>query len=211
MQTTWFVATIMLFYLLFFVIYKIASKGLKYSVMLILALWVINIIAFYNFKFYRYSSIAWTRLPVFSLGVIAELQGNVIIKKWNIIKSLFCSIALFFTVIFSFRNWYIVELHKPSEGLWLTYIFFVPGLLIMLTEFSKRLPKLIYSFLAKIGDVSLEMYMLHVFLLRFWKFYNLYDIFPGKFCYVLFPVFCSAVGIFLHDIINKIQRGEKKL
>ena len=69
-ETTWFVAAIVVFYLLFPMIYKIIKKGNEQTFILLAVTYALNIIAIEFIPLYNKSSIAWTRLPVFVIGAI---------------------------------------------------------------------------------------------------------------------------------------------
>lgn len=169
--TTWYVALIVLLYFLYPYIYKIQKNNSKWVVLTIVLFIIVNVVMlFLCSDYYRKVEIAFTRVPIFLLGsLIGEVLKN---KKMDSkAKVSFASyIVLFFGlyVIGILSSEFKLKIFSEDiERLMVRFggqsiaIIVVLGICILLEKFGLSIIKKGLSFL---GGITLELYLIHVFL-----------------------------------------------
>lgn len=149
-----------------------------------------------------------SRIPIFFIGVyFGHLFKHKVIINPFIIRTL-----MVLSIVFLIVQMYIVSIFDVIF-LWRNAIFFlpfaliVPGFCILLSEvFSKCSNWISYCF-AFVGKLSLEVYLVHVLLLNYWKKY-LYDwtlsnLTISFIAFFLLVLLCSFV---LSNIISPISK-----
>ena len=179
-ETTWFVFAILAFYLLFPAIFKAVNKGWKVSLLMLLMVYIVNVIGINFIPIYDKSSIAWTRLPVFMIGVIAgryidsfDLGRFQRSAQIGILSGTAAAVILF---LFIFPLNLIFDGERiPSEYMWLSYgpitVCIVTLLAAILGPLDRR-ANVIGKALETIGGISLEMYMSHIIILHWFTYYG---------------------------------------
>ena len=200
MQTTWFVCAIILFYLLVPAFYYLSKKKQNAGIILVIFGYTLNIFLSLTWEGYHQAKIAWARLPVFILGIVAYFHPQLTLNR-NTIR-LFITLSILFTVVFPIREWYTLIFGSHAEVLFLSYIFLVPGILFMLYKVISILPKGFKVFLAFVGGFSLEIYLIHVFLLRIFDFFHCVDVLKG-FYYLIIPLLTLFL-VYLYQTVRNV-------
>ena len=165
MQTTWYVCAIFLFYAIVPLLSLGIRKNKLFGILTIAGTVVLNQILWLVLPTYHVTSIVWTRLPVFTLGVFLSCHGSeIVIKRPKLWKCIFVLLAVLLTIVFPYRDWYKNVFGNNPEYLWTGYILLAPGLLWLLYKTITILSKWILCFLNLVGAVSLEIYIIHVFI-----------------------------------------------
>ena len=210
MQTTWYVCAILLFYLLIPILGLLMKKNKFCGIIVLVAIYVLNQVLWMLLPSYSVTSIAWTRLPVFALGVFLSCHGDTIeVKKPKVVKYALVLLAVLFTMIFPYREWYRNVFGNKPEYLWTGYILLAPGLLIILFEVVRRLPGFVNKGLELIGSVSLEIYIIHVFALRVLDYYKLQTVLNAWY-FVIVPVATIGIALVYYYIKTLIKHGIKR-
>lgn len=202
-QTTWFVFAICIFYLLIPVLYNIFAGGDKRIIILLVLIYLLNIIGMITIPLYRNSSIAWTRLPIFVIGCAAgkhidQLDFSLVHKKKKqIIFAGSLSLLVIFLLCFPTMSDF-QALNFPSEVLWMLYGIVTICIIAIMIILSSRFGLVANRAFDFIGEMSLEIYMIHVFVLRLFDYYELTD----RFSYMNYP-FVLAISIICSCIISK--------
>lgn len=208
--TTWFVAAICLFYFLVPFFQWIINKGEKAFVGAIFIVYILNIIGIYFFPMYYYACLVWGRLPIFMIGYYigktlkvkkAELEA----KKYRAFKAI-----CFFVV---FVGFVILQVGEADYGfsdnrgiVYLLYGLFAIPLAVVLTEMIKLISKLKFLslFLNSFGKISLEIYMIHVFMIRWIAFYNGFDRL-GYLSYLIIMVVSYIISYVVSKVIGAVS------
>lgn len=197
-QNAWFVHAIIAFYIITPLLFKIVRNGLEFSLICLGLLYFLNFLAYYYMPFYLYSSIAWTRLPIFLIGIIMAYyiphfdSQN---RRYYVMLSVLFGIILLLFVPSSLKGFYC----------WLLYAFVVIPILWVLSSLFRRLPKPINSFFSALGTISLELYLCHIMILHIARFYKL-DIPIGMWMYLLLP----TIAITCSFVVAHISKGLDK-
>ena len=187
-QTTWFVFVFLLFYLMFPFLYQtIAKKESCRNGFLVLLSCIIAIITAY-IPILKNSTIVWARLPVFMIGILVGVRGqnaayNSPSRRYLLMGVEFClaiAIGSFVSTIEIFKTIRLQQKYK-----WLLYTPMVLALLSILSVFPLKIRK--SKFLAKIGKLSLELYLIHITLLHPFEHYGLLSLF-GYWTYIILPL-----------------------
>lgn len=177
-ETTWFVFAIFVFYLLFPLIFKIVNKGLKHVLALLVFIYALNVIGIYFVPIYEKSSIAWTRLPVFVLGVISgkyidvfdleRLKPSTRISIWGGVSAMLTLSLIVFPV-----SEVVDGKRIPSEYMWLLYGPLTVMIVIMIVSLlGPRKRGFLGKLLGTVGGMSLEIYMSHIIILHWLTYYG---------------------------------------
>lgn len=191
MQTTWFVCAIMLFYLLFPVLYAIVKRSRWSGVCLTVFVFLLNILLGLKWTGYKNTMIAWARLPVFILGISTYVNSDIELSRKHIMMML--AISIVFSVIFPIRERYSAFVGNRYDLLFLSYLFLTPGVLMMSAGFVSILHVKVKRFFSLAGQISLELYMIHVFLLRIFDYYHVTEYLNGL-CYLVIPLLSILCG-----------------
>lgn len=163
----WYIPTLLSFYLLFPAAYTIINKSpVKGGLWLIAASLVP--IAYQMFGGDTHISLlSISRLPVFIAGIIAgvALKRDATLSKATMV--ILCSVG-----VIGLISMYVMSITLPIEFLWnkmlywTPFLLITPGLCIILAKTFSHMPGMICRGLKFLGSISLEMYLLQVFLLR---------------------------------------------
>lgn len=203
MDWTWFVFAILLLYAVFPLLYKICKKGLGISA----ALFIITLVLicfFYtyipnNIVSHRFA-IAYCRIPIFLIGIICAFYLNKINKEWH--RPFICIIlsVLLYLGIYSLSKFYPTLYENIFEGrIWLRFIPYVLPICYLCGWLFEKLPKL--TLINKLGEVSLELYLIHILILNLLKHYHYCELLGG-WCYLIVPFITIVISFGLHKIVK---------
>ncbi len=204
MQTTWYVYAIVVFYLLFPHIYRFVKNQKSAAKAALLILMALFAIATNYIPIVKNSMIVWSRLPVFTLGVIVGLSGREELPEMGmagkVISSLFLIAAGWFISsceifeIFDLPQVYRLLLYMPMA--WL--------IVRLQSQFNWG-----SRFWSWIGGMSLESYLLHITLLHPLKYYGIMDA-VGNWLYLLLPMLTIALSCVVmrieEFILSRLER-----
>lgn len=154
LPTSWFVVTILVYYMLFY----LSALLLKKSRNVLICLWAITIIYMATLHYYAFSSFWYESIPSFNLGMTIAYNESLIMRKlescW---KFVFYSLIACFLILF--LGDYFLQ-GEMFEGYRLSYIFqsISISLIIWLLVTVKGFPEI--SFLTAMGRVSYEIYLI---------------------------------------------------
>ena len=165
--TIWYLAYIVLLYLLYPLIYKLQKKNAQYILLLSAILVLVNLFLWnYTESFYANTEIALTRTPIFLVGsYIAQFvkYPSPSEKKagWWILAYLIVTVTAFAGSIFArpYHRDFAVMLYRYGGGGAVLVLIIVVGKLLSMRE----LPFLKKT-LSFYGGISLEFYLISVFI-----------------------------------------------
>lgn len=171
-QTTWFVFAILWLYILFPLIYRIIIYSRKAALILMFVLYGIIILSYLE-PFHQNYAIALTRFPVFVLGSIMayyKVEPRMNVKWWIFFLGwifVFMGVAPINDIVYS-RS-------LPRPFLWMFFITLVLPIVYTLGWLFGKTAKegVVMKLLLFTGNLSLEVYMVHVMILNIAKWYNL--------------------------------------
>ena len=206
---TWYIAFIIIAYIFYPLIYKFNNKTKGVStVFLICASVIIEFILFKtNNILYQNAERALSRIPIFLFGV---LLSDLVLNK-NI-KIHFCAVIGAFVIaigIFLFADRLHIILMRYAYGIMAICLIVLYSFLRTIFNF-----KLIAAALKWFGEISLEIYVVHVFLLRIIRVYDLWNILPAVVWYVLILIvavtFAKLVSKLAKYMLNFKRKGRVK-
>ena len=194
-RTMWFVFAILLYYFILpFESYLIQKKE-WIGVCIIISTYIFNQFLWWLMPSYSGNSIAWTRLPIFTIGVFLSCYDiKISVKRAGIIKYLFVIIAVLFVLIFPYRSWYRKVFGHRTQYLWIGLALLVPGSLWIISKFVNHLPGWFNHILGLIGSVSLELYIIHLLILKLFEYLRIQEVLKG-WCYIIVPAISIGVAL----------------
>lgn len=198
-QNAWFVEAIVLFYLLTPMFYKIITKGKFQAMILLFFIYVMNYLGLKFIPGYSHSAIAWTRLPVFIAGMaLAYYPVSVPEKARNILTIISALVVLMV---------FIVPIARvvPRWWIWLFYIILVVPIIYVLAFVFEHLPKRINKIFDVFGRVSLEIYLVHIFILHIIVFYGFHERL-GYWLFLLLPAISLPISCLIPKMTNSINK-----
>lgn len=201
-QQIWFISAIFLFYFLYPYIYKFLFHNDRHSGKKTILLIIITCILTYIIRFeypeiYSNIEIAITRLPVFIIGCFA---GKFVYEKKElplIPTLLLCLLSLFFC--FTVLNMDILH------GLSRRYFYLAGGipLTILIAFLLSKLKGFLHLFLKYMGSISLELYLIHIILIRLYKkeFFGTYT--PGNVTKYMLILLLSVLASLIASLLQK--------
>ena len=197
---TWYIAFIIIMYLLFPLFFRWGKKTEHLSTVAILILSVVIEALMYKtgFPLYRTSERALSRVPVFMIGLLYApyvLSGKRIMQ-WQVLMLLFVGLFFFITSFSLFHIVYIRYMYCPiSISIIVGYAYLRKSIAL------ERL----WTFFAKIGGYSLELYVIHVFILRVVKVIGLWPVFTSSVWWLFIPVISLVLALFLQLISKRLE------
>lgn len=148
----WFIGAILLFYTLFpFISFYVKRNARLFSVVSVLfSLAGITCIHFLNVGLLGQLVVYLARFPIFVLGAVFAHNQNLLSCRKTLVLSCLFSIPL---LIF-----------LPKDYQRMMYFPLALFVSILLPQFFNKFPSPLVSFLNKMGKISLEFYLIHVFL-----------------------------------------------
>lgn len=195
-QTTWYVFAILLFYILFPVIYGFVKRNHEGKTFaLLLGMGLFAVLSAY-IPVLNNSVIVWARLPIFTIGVLTGTSPNR--KEYPKANCMILS-----AVIVMLLGW-VTSMSEISETLTIPSVYrlllYLPmtlSLLYILSNTGEHPVKL----LTWIGNISLEVYLIHITLLHPLKYYGIIKI-VGYGLYLLLPV----ATLIIAWMISKLEK-----
>lgn len=208
-QTSWFAYAIFIFGAFIPVIHRLTERK-KIVIFIIIAIsYILNIVCLKYVWLYRYSSICWTRLPIFLVGIAIAKYSDCGHKVLNNQKIRLIALILFFVIacVFQIRN-YVMQNGICLEFLWMSYgpltICFVVILNWVLKHIiQESIQRTACSFIKSIGNMSFEIYMVHVWIYRIFGFYGIWGMLRG-WSYLVLPIISIIATIIFKKIIDKV-------
>ena len=194
-QTTWYVYGILTFYMLFPAIYVFVKRnGTGKRAALLLGMILFSIVSAYV-PVLKNSMIVWTRLPIFTIGVIAGTVPDKGRVPGNAQTAAAALVVLFLGGLTS-----LSELSEaftiPSVYKLLLFTPLTLALLTLVSRFGKRI-----RFLEWVGGLSLELYLVHITLLHPLNHYGVIHIL-GNWLYICLP----AAALLLVWVVGIIEK-----
>lgn len=149
----WFIGAILLFYVVYPLIYKFINKDyiLTIGCSYLLAVLGIAVVHMLDIKVVNQLALYFARIPIFILGSVFAMKQNLFDKKY----------LLFFLFLMSIPLLYCI----PKIIQRLFYGFITLYLVTCIPYGLKLLPSKINTYLSFIGKLSLEFYLIHIYLL----------------------------------------------
>lgn len=197
----WFVAFILVAYLVYPLIHKADTKTHHISTIVIMAVFIALEWFLYlneNPMFEKYE-LFLSRIPIFLLGI---LMVNIIKNNREIKIPKMCLIFLLALAAYCVSmKTDILILRRYSEG-----IFCICLMLIYAFIRNLGVLKILGSVFNFFGGISLEIYMVHV--LVFFEFINSFDcwdVLPGPFWYIIVPLISIPLAKIVSLLANRIM------
>ena len=200
-QTTWFVFGILVFYLLFPLLYTFISKAPAKNGAAVMAAAVLLAVLSAYVPVVKNSMILWARLPVFVSGIIAGISGRELRPKpvhFVISAAVLVSLGTL-TSLSELSGAFTI----PQVCRLLIYLPMTLAAAVLLSFEGGKLPPL-----ERIGELSLEIYLIHIILFHPLKYYGLLDSLGG-WLYLILPVI-SVVAALAVDLIKKAILNRNK-
>jgi len=213
----WYVPTIFCLYLLFPFIYKTIQKSIKYiGVFLLLAFIMIGVLVFLQKG--SYQILAISRIPIFLIGVYMgwlyknqkDLQPTANVKGFLLIS---VSLLLYFIEL-DVVSFYDYTILWKNALFWLPFMIIAPGFTLLAGLGLHHLP-CANAFFSKIGEVSLEVYLLHMLVIELSK-----DFISSILCnnlwmnylfFALFVIVVLSIALLLKYALKPISNGLLKV
>lgn len=183
--SVWFVIAILLMYLCAPLFYRIIKRSLPESLLLFAGVILAVIAAHFALPVFRKSEIAWTRFPVFILGMIIGRYFPSLLTQRNKYAWAASAVFVLALLIVPYKAW--VSEAVGTFGLRLSYLLIVIPFFFFLHWAFLFFPKAIHAPAAKIGRCSLEIYLIHYLLIKILKYYGLLNV-AGYWGYLIIPV-----------------------
>lgn len=201
MDWTWFIFAIFLLYAVFPLLYNMCKMGGGKSIILLVIVFIfIHLCYTYipeNIVSHRFA-IAYCRIPIFLIGIMCAFYLSKI--KNELYRPVICislSILLYWG-IYCFSKYYPVQYNNLFEGrMWLGFIPYVLPICYLSGWLFGKIPKL--PLLNILGEISLEIYLIHILILNLFKHYHYNDILGG-WCYLIIPVVTIILSISVQNI-----------
>lgn len=201
----WYVAFIIVFYALFPIIYKLDQKTKHITTFCFLCAAVIveYLLFISNNILYINAERALSRIPIFLFGI---LFSAIIpkLKDKNLALSASILLLLGLSIFVSFYKIAMpIVIKRYLYGVLAICIVFVYAFI------RKVMPlKYLYLILDWLGNISFEIYIVHVFILRIIKEYNLWSLVSQKwFWYIVITTSSILLAKFVSNLTNKITNG----
>lgn len=198
-QNAWFVHAIILFYIFTPILFKIVRKGILVSLIWLSLIFFLILEAYYHIPSFYYSSIAWSRLPIFFIGIIMayylphfEFQN----RRLFVLLSILFGVVLLSLLPNSFKGIYS----------WLLYAFIVIPLLWVSSSTFKRIPDFLNSAFSLFGKISLEIYICHIMILHIFRFYRI-DQSMNLWLYLLLPAITIPCSLFAFNFSKRLSKN----
>lgn len=209
----WYVPTIFVFYLLFPFIYRFLNKNIKYILILLLFSFLMIGLLVY-FQKGSYQILAISRIPVFLVGVYLGWQYKKQREKetqlGSIAYSLFIICLFLFFIELDVVSFYDYTILWKYAIFWVPFVIIAPGFTFAAGKGFVHVPRLGICF-SKLGEVSLEMYLLHMLLLDFTRDYLKLilsnDLWMNYLFFILLVLVVYFISVILNKLLKRISNG----
>ena len=200
MPISWFIGTILVFYLLFPLIYKLMVKLGKFDfVLLIISFVPIALLGLFKFNFYTWDSIVYYMFS-FILGMYIEKHSlfEFFVRKKHECFWISFSIVAIVTIILGFLRVYLGQLVDPICGF--MYIIF----LIFIVNKIKLLDRVLLF----IGGIEFFIYLIHYAFIK-----QCSAMFHHKGAWIYFVAFALTViaSVIYQFVYSRIKKGISSL
>lgn len=197
---TWYIALIIVLYLFFPLFYRWDNNTQHISTVLIIILSVLSEYIMYKvgFPLYNTAERALSCIPVFMIGLLfaSHVFSNRLIYPWQILMLLF------------FGIWFFVVISlKPLHVVVMRYLYCPIGISIIVCYTfirSKINVKALWKPLRWFGAMSLELYIIHVLILRGITVTNAWTLVKPFWWWFIIPTATVPLALFLQRTTNYI-------
>ena len=202
----WYISFIFVLYLFFPLLYRWDKKSNHISTVCIIFLSVVIEYWMYlkGLLPYKTSERALSRIPVFMIGLLSASQilSGRKIQPWKIVTALFLGMSLF--ALISMKS---VHLQRIA----IRYMYCPIGIAIMIcyAYFRKAVNiNILWKVLAWIGSLSLELYIVHVIIIKIiWKT-DLWQLVGEAWWWIIIPAASLPIAILLQKVTSKLIKHE---
>lgn len=199
---TWFPIAIMFFYCISPFLLRLLS-GEKGPWMMCLLV-ILSIVLTTTTNFFSRTSIMWTRLPAYALGIFFA-RNNIKIKedgqeerpKTKLMLLIGGTLCLFIYAFTPFLS--VLSSRFGSIYTRLSYLIIILPIIFLYNETARYIPQIVRRFFSFCGKMSLELYMTHLFLLYVVSYYGL-----SSFMYPLALLVSILAAFFVQRIVSLI-------
>lgn len=200
---TWYIAFIIIMYLLFPLLYRWDKKTNHVSTVVIILVSVVSeyIMSKTGFFLYKTSERALSRVPVFMIGLLCGpmvLSGRRI-PLWQVLMIVFVGMWFFA----------LISLSPPKSIIYTRYTFIPISVAIIVGfAFLRHIAglKRLWRLFAWIGAISLELYISHVFMIRAAFAAKIWQNVHPALWWVIIPLASLPLAILLQYITKRIVR-----
>lgn len=201
-QQIWFLSLLLVLYFLYpyfyqYIFFSGRSQALHTMVLISLAIVISFTIKHEAPSFYENTEIALTRFPIFILGCFA---GKIVYEK-NYISSKFLYLSII-TVIIIFPILKVEVLYNEFSN----YFYLIGGVAItfLLANCLDAISTtIIYKFFIFLGNISIELYLTHIILIRLYKHSIPIKYVEGHLWRYFMILFLSTIIAFVMSSLNK--------
>lgn len=196
-HNVWFVQAILFFYIITPLLFIVVRKNIYYAISLLFLIYVGVIIGHYFVPRYSYSAIAWSRLPIYLIGIIlANYKPHIDVnnhKLWAFVFLIIGSLSLL--IIFPYLSDF------PPIYNWLLFGIFVFPVLFVIEAFVVLVPGRVKKVFSSFGLISLEIYICHILILHIIRFYKLEEDLT-YWLYFILPVLAIPLSFIVYNFSN---------
>lgn len=204
-RTIWFIGVIFIFYLVFPLVYKLilSQAGVIKTLILIIGIYGINysILQLWPNIYYNIE-IGIMRFPIFILGALCAYLIKNDVQNQN-------KIMIFFAIAIGLAL-KLADVFVDMPQYWsriITTFYAIALILIVCIIVDKLHWQKFNSAMEKVGEYSLELYMIHVCLRKIMKSMGVYTCeFP---IYIGIIMISIILSVFLHMIISAIEKARR--
>ena len=204
-RTIWFIGVIFIFYLVFPLVYKLilSQAGVIKTLILIIGIYGINysILQLWPNIYYNIE-IGIMRFPIFILGALCAYLIKNDVQNQN-------KIMIFFAIAIGLAL-KLADVFVDMPQYWsriITTFYAIALILIVCIIVDKLHWQKFNSAMEKVGEYSLELYMIHVCLRKIMKSIGVYTCeFP---IYIGIIMISIILSVFLHMIISAIEKARR--
>ena len=204
----WYVSFILVLYLLFPWLYRWDEKSSHISTVCIIFLSVVieYWMCIKGYLPFKTSERALSRIPVFMIGLLSAsyiLSGSKI-QQWKVLTAFLSGICLF--TLISLKH---VHLHLIA----VRYLYCPIGVAIIISYayFRKKVNlNRVWKALAWIGNISFELYVVHVVLIRVIVVTDFWQLVDKGWWWVIIPAVSLPIALLLQKTTRKLIKGSSK-
>ena len=188
----WFAEAIFLFYIITPPIYHVVRKSVTNSLVLLAMVYALLIIGYCYVPFVGLSEIAWTRLPIFVIGMIMASHSPHFDFKYSRMMTWCFALALII-VLFCIQGHVSGFWHRMEYA-----IAVIPTLWVLKGVFSV-MPANGRCVFAKLGEISLEVYLVHIMTLHVFTFYG-FEKQIGQWMFIVLPLITIPLSLMVRKM-----------
>ncbi|MBS4900040.1 MAG: acyltransferase [Clostridiales bacterium] len=200
-RTVWFIAFIIIMYLIFPLVYKVVSKrdGYPWLFLIMTGCYIVFqiIMSIYFPNYWKKTEIAWGRIPIFLTGAIL---GNRIYNKQNFKVEDF---LLFVPGVILKIVYYVNGANLLLKLRFVTWFYSLSLMLAIICVLYLINSKRLSNFLSIVGGISLELYLSHVVIQNILKYFGfrMWNIWEYS--------FAIGISVVISILLNRAITGKK--